>query len=107
MSFEASLKVGDGAYTYYPVSEIEGAAQLPYSLTVLLENALRCGRTPEEAQAMAERIVNCRLGGPDGRGSGVLAGARVVPGLHGCAGVRRFRRHARGLRRSGRRSEED
>ena len=27
MSFEASLKVGDGAYTYYPVSEIEGAAQ--------------------------------------------------------------------------------
>ena len=84
MSFEASLKVGDGAYTYYPVSEIEGAAQLPYSLTVLLENALRCGR-----------------------GSGVLAGARVVPGLHGCAGVRRFRRHARGLRRSGRRSEED
>ena len=53
MSFEASLKVGDGAYTYYPVSEIEGAAQLPYSLTVLLENALRCGRTPEEAQAMA------------------------------------------------------
>ena len=43
MSFEASLKVGDGAYTYYPVSEIEGAAQLPYSLTVLLENALRCG----------------------------------------------------------------
>ena len=32
MSFEASLKVGDGAYTYYPVSEIEGAAQLPYSL---------------------------------------------------------------------------
>lgn len=33
MSFEASLKVGDGAYTYYPVSEIEGAgaaALLPY-----------------------------------------------------------------------------
>ena len=48
MSFEASLKVGDGAYTYYPVSEIEGAAQLPYSLTVLfialywrLPNAMR------------------------------------------------------------------
>ena len=103
MSFEASLKVGDGAYTYYPVSEIEGAAQLPYSLTVLLENALRCGRTPEEAQAMAERIVTAGLAGQ----TGVLAGARVVPGLHGCAGVRRFRRHARGLRRSGRRSEED
>lgn len=63
MSFEASLKVGNGAYTYYPVSEIEGAAQLPYSLTVLLENALRCGRTPEEAQAMAERIVTAGLAG--------------------------------------------
>ncbi len=66
MSFEASLKVGDGAYTYYPVSEIEGAAQLPYSLTVLLENALRCGRTPEEAQAMAERIVTAGLAGQTG-----------------------------------------
>ena len=61
MSFEASLKVGDGAYTYYPVSEIEGAAQLPYSLTVLLENALRCGRTP-----MAERIVTAGLAGQTG-----------------------------------------
>ena len=66
MSFEASLKVGAGAYTYYPVSEIEGAAQLPYSLTVLLENALRCGRTPEEAQAMAERIVTAGLAGQTG-----------------------------------------
>lgn len=66
MSFEASLKVGNGAYTYYPVSEIEGAAQLPYSLTVLLENALRCGRTPEEAQAMAERIVTAGLAGQTG-----------------------------------------
>ena len=66
MSFEASLKVGNGAYTYYPVSEIEGAAQLPYSLTVLLENVLRCGRTPEEAQAMAERIVTAGLAGQTG-----------------------------------------
>ena len=66
MSFEASLKVGAGAYTYYPVSEIEGAAQLPYSLTVLLENVLRCGRTPEEAQAMAERIVTAGLAGQTG-----------------------------------------
>lgn len=106
MSFEASLKVGDGAYTYYPVSEIEGAAQLPYSLTVLLENALRCGRTPEEAQAMAERIVTAGLAGQTGE-EVEFSPARVVPGLHGCAGVCRFRRHARGVRRSGRRSEED
>lgn len=47
MSFEASLKVGDGAYTYYPVSEIEGAAQLPYSLTVLLEMRCAAGARPK------------------------------------------------------------
>ena len=39
MSFASSLKVGDAAYTYYPVSAIEGAEKLPFSLTVLLENA--------------------------------------------------------------------
>ena len=104
MSFEASLKVGDGAYTYYPVSEIEGAAQLPYSLTVLLENALRCGRTPEEAQAMAERIVTAGLAGQTGE-EVEFTPARVL--FQDFTGVRRFRRHARGLRRSGRRSEED
>ena len=94
MSFESLLKVGDAAYTYYPVSAIEGAGKLPFSLTVLLENALRCGRTPEEASAMAARIVGAGLAG---RGR-VLSGARSVPGLHGRSGVRGLRRDARGLR---------
>ena len=66
MSFESLLKVGDAAYTYYPVSAIEGAGKLPFSLTVLLENALRCGRTPEEASAMAARIVGAGLAGQTG-----------------------------------------
>ena len=48
MSFEAFFEGGRwGPTSYYPVSEIEGAAQLPYSLTVLLENALRCGARPK------------------------------------------------------------
>ena len=66
MSFESSLKVGDAAYTYYPVAAVEGASRLPFSLTVLLENALRCGRTVEEAAAMAGRIVEAGLAGTTG-----------------------------------------
>ena len=66
MSFASSLKVGDAAYTYYPVSAIEGAEKLPFSLTVLLENALRCGRTEEESVAMAARITEAGLAGEVG-----------------------------------------
>ncbi len=66
MSFESSLKVGDAAYTYYPVAAVEGAERLPFSLTVLLENVLRCGRTVEEATAMAGRIVEAGLAGTTG-----------------------------------------
>lgn len=66
MSFASSLRVGDVAYTYYPVSAIEGADRLPFSLTVLLENALRCGRTEEESAAMAARITEAGLAGEVG-----------------------------------------
>lgn len=66
MSFESTLKVGDATYAYYPVSAVEGASQLPYSLTVLLENALRNGRTVEEAEVMADRIVQAGLAGQTG-----------------------------------------
>ncbi|MDE8703464.1 aconitate hydratase AcnA [Adlercreutzia equolifaciens] len=66
MSFESTLKVGDAAYAYYPVSAVEGAEKLPYSLTVLLENALRNGRTAEEASVMADRIVQAGLTGQTG-----------------------------------------
>ncbi len=66
MSFESSLKVGDTSYTYYPVAGIDGAQGLPYSLTVLLENALRCARSEDEARAMAERIVAAGQAGQTG-----------------------------------------
>lgn len=66
MSLESTLNVGDAAYAYYPVSAVEGSEKLPYSLTVLLENALRNGRTPEEASTMAERIVQAGLTGQTG-----------------------------------------
>ena len=59
--FAATLSVGDAAYTYYPVEQVEGSEKLPYALKVLLENV-----------------------------------------LHGRAGVRRLRRHARGVREPGR-----
>ena len=66
MGFASTLKVGDAAYTYYPVSTIEGADRLPFSLTVLLENVLRCGRTPDEAAAMAARVTEAGLAGHTG-----------------------------------------
>ena len=66
MTFESTLAVGNAAYTYYPVAAVEGAEKLPFSLTVLLENVLRCGRTPEEATAQARRIVEAGLAGQTG-----------------------------------------
>ena len=39
--FAATLSVGDAAYTYYPVEQVEGSEKLPYALKVLLENVLR------------------------------------------------------------------
>ena len=60
------LHVGDAEYAYYPVEGFEGHGQLPYSLTVLLENVLRCARTPEEAQTYAQRILDAGLAGKAG-----------------------------------------
>ena len=62
----ATLNVNGTSYAYYPVSDVEGAQKLPYSLTVMLENALRCARTADEADAMARRIVAAGLAGQTG-----------------------------------------
>ena len=56
-----SLIVGPQTYRYYPVSQVEGSKSLPYSLTVLLENVLRCARSAEEARVLADRVVSARL----------------------------------------------
>ena len=44
-----SLKAAGRTYEYYSVKQLEGAENLPYSLTVLLENVLRCARNDVEA----------------------------------------------------------
>lgn len=62
----ANLQVAGESYRYFPVSEVEGAEKLPYSLTVLLENVLR--NAPDEASGKkaAARIVEAGLAGKVG-----------------------------------------
>ena len=55
--YTAELEVGDTSYTYYPVAGIDGSQKLPYSLTVLLENILRCAPNEEVAAELAGRLV--------------------------------------------------
>ena len=55
--YQAELKVGEQQYRYYPVSAIEGADKLPFSLKVVLENVLRNACSDEDATAMANSIV--------------------------------------------------
>lgn len=63
---KSQLEVGGSGYEYYAVSGVEGADRLPYSLTVLLENVLRCARSEEEAATYAKRIVEAGLAGEAG-----------------------------------------
>ena len=51
--FASMLNVNGTTYAYYPVSAVAGSEQLPYSLTVLLENVLRNAETPEAAEELA------------------------------------------------------
>ena len=74
---QATLTVEGAEYAYYPVAGVEGAARLPFSLTVLLENALRTAADAGQAQAMAERIVAAGLAGETGE-EVEFASARVL-----------------------------
>ncbi|HEV7192471.1 MAG TPA: aconitate hydratase [Jatrophihabitantaceae bacterium] len=49
------IEIGDATYDYYRIEAVEGAARLPFSLKVLLENLLRCedGKNITEAQINA------------------------------------------------------
>lgn len=60
------LSVEGEKYTYCPISGIEGAEELPYSLKVLLENVVRNAQTDEEASTMARRIVEAARSGKPG-----------------------------------------
>ena len=65
--FAATLSVGDAAYTYYPVEQVEGSEKLPYALKVLLENVLRNAESPEAASRPGQargrgRLVQATVG---------------------------------------------
>lgn len=62
----AQLQVGDRTYTYYPVGAIPGSEKLPFSLTVLLENVLRCVADDQEAYESAKRVIDAGLAGTVG-----------------------------------------
>lgn len=64
--FAATLSVGDAAYTYYPVEQVEGSEKLPYALKVLLENVLRNAESPEAASDLAKRVVEAGCAGEVG-----------------------------------------
>lgn len=62
-NFARTLTVQGKDYSYYPVSQIEGAEKLPFSLKVLLENVLRHGDDAGAADQMAQRIVQAGMQG--------------------------------------------
>lgn len=55
--FAGHLEVGDLTYSYYPVTRVPGSEKLPLALTVLLENALRNAETDDQAESLAQRII--------------------------------------------------
>ena len=61
-----NLEAAGRTYEYYSVKQLEGAENLPYSLTVLLENVLRCARDDNEALTYAQRIIDAGLKGQAG-----------------------------------------
>ncbi len=76
-SLTAQLTVGDRSYRYYPITAVEGAADLPYSLSVLVEDVLRTSKTEEEALTAAAAIIEAGLGGQAGEEIGFMP-ARVL-----------------------------
>ncbi|HAM16665.1 MAG TPA: aconitate hydratase AcnA [Eggerthellaceae bacterium] len=62
----AVLSAGSRSYRYVPVCACDGVEELPYSLTVLLENVLRCTRSEEEAREFAARIIRAGRAGKAG-----------------------------------------
>ena len=83
----STLSAGGKSYEIFP---LEGAERLPYTLRILLENALRHGEE-EDAEALAALAADGRAV----RGDLVPARARAAAGLHRRARRRRPRRDAR------------
>ena len=66
MQDTAVLSVEGQEFRYYPVARVEGNERLPYALTILVENILRCARSEQEAQQLVERVVSAGLAGTTG-----------------------------------------
>ena len=78
----ATLEVRSASYEFFRLDAVEGAARLPFSLKVLLENLLR---TEDGANVTADQIRALAQLGPDGRArhrDPVHAGPRGHAGLH-------------------------
>ena len=63
---ERTLTAAGKTYRYFDVAQVPGAEHLPASLKILLENVLRCARTPEDAARFAQRIVDAGSAGRAG-----------------------------------------
>lgn len=63
---QAYLQVGGKNYAYFPVKQVPGSEKLPFSLTVLLENILRCAPDDQTAQELAGRLIEAGLVGKAG-----------------------------------------
>lgn len=61
-----TLTAAGQTYRYFDVAQVPGASQLPVSLKILLENVLRCARTPQDAERFAQRIVAAGTAGKAG-----------------------------------------
>ena len=73
----AVLETEGGRYAYYPVASVEGAADLPLALKVLVENVLRNASDDAEAKLLADRIVAAAHAGATG-GEVEFSPARVL-----------------------------
>ena len=60
------LNVNGKEYAYYPISQVEGAQKLPYSLKVLLENILRLAPDEERARELSARLIEAGVQGRQG-----------------------------------------
>ena len=60
------LNVNGKEYAYYPISQVEGAQKLPYSLKVLLENILRLSPDENRARELSARLIEAGVQGRQG-----------------------------------------
>ena len=63
---EKTLEVAGKSYRYFPISQVEGSGELPFSLKVLLENILRLSPDEARARELSGRLMRAALAGEVG-----------------------------------------